>query len=174
MEILNFQHLFERGLEFAYDNEQQLIGKLPKMIEHATSPQLQNALQDHLEQTRAHHSRLETIFKSLDRAPADESHHSMRGILSEGDNLMKHIEPSALLDSGLLMILAQVEHNEIALYGSLILLARQSQYERISPLLEQSLAEEKAADQKLAEIAAGGINRQAINIHNPPHHVGII
>jgi ferritin-like metal-binding protein YciE len=170
----NLSDLFQRGLEFAYDCERHLVKELPKMAEAASSVDLRLAIEAHLSETRSHVERLERVFSILNRAAAEETNHAIRGVTAETQKLIKHIDRSALLDTALIVMGTQMEHYEIALYGSTRSLARLLGFNDAVNLLEQTLDEEKAADKKLTEIALNSINREAIGFQNTPHGIVII
>jgi ferritin-like metal-binding protein YciE len=166
--------LFQRSLEFAYDCEHHLVKELPKMAEAATTIALERALEAHLQETKIHVGRLEQIFSLLNRAAAEETNHAVRSLTSEGEKLIKHIDRSALLDTALIVTGTQVEHTEIALYGSMHQLASVLGFNEAADLLGKTLEEEKAANTKLTEIAVAGVNRQAIGIQNTPKGIVVI
>ena len=164
----------QRGLEFAYDCEQHLVKELPSVIEAAQFGELKAALEQHLDQTRMQTERLKRVFSGLKRAAATETNHVILSILSENKKLTDHIEQSPLRDAALITSLNQVEHYEIALYGSLCALARVLRLDDAATLLEQTLAEEKAADQKLTDIAVNSVNPRAVGSINHPHDFVVI
>lgn len=158
--------LLQRDLELAYDCERHLVKELPKMIDASSSAELRAALEHHLEETIEHVGRLEQVFASLKRAPAEETDHALRSLTSEGTKLIKHIDRSPLLDAALIAVGNQVEHHEIALYGVMHSLAMALEFNPAAALLAQTLEEEKAADHKLTEIAVRCTNREAVGFHN--------
>lgn len=170
----NLSDLFQRGLEFAYDGEQHLVRELPKMSDASAAAELKAAFDKHLGETKTHVNRLEMVFASLHRACAAETMHAIRSITSEGEKLAKHIDPSPLRDSALIAVGNQVEHTEIAMYGTLCSLARVLGFEEAAGLLERTLSEEKLADQKLTSIAENFINQDASRFQNSPHGMVII
>ena len=115
----NLSDIFQRGLEFAYDGEHQLIKELAKLVQAASSTELKNAFEEHLEQTRQHAERLERIFAAMNRAAAGETNQAIAGISHELKKLIEHIERSPLLDAAIISNAMQLEHIEIALYASL-------------------------------------------------------
>ena len=116
--------IFQRGLEFAYDCEQHLIKTLPKFIESVRSQELKAAFERQLEESKQQLTRLDEVFASLNRAAATENNRSVESILAEGEKLIKHIDASPLRDAALIITGNLVQHNEIALYGSLTALAK--------------------------------------------------
>jgi ferritin-like metal-binding protein YciE len=170
----NLSDIFQRWLEFAYDCERHLVKVLHGMSDAATSPELKAVFDQHLEETKTHVNRLDRVFASLNRAPAAETFHAIHSITSEGEKLSKHIDPSPLRDAALIAIANQVEHNEIALYGSLCSLARVLRLGESVRLLEQTLSEEKTADRKLTSLAENSVNREAVDFQNSPHGFVVI
>lgn len=170
----NVSDLFQRSLEFAYDCEHHLVKELPKMAEAASSSVLKSALAQHLQETKVHVQRLDRIFALMNRAAAEETNHAIRSLTSEGEKLIKHIDRSALLDTALIDTGTQVEHNEIALYGSMRRLAILLGLGEAADLLEKTLEEERAANKKLTEIANGGVNQNALGVQNTPKGIVVI
>ena len=115
----NLSDLFQRHLEFAYDTERQLLKELPKIAEAVSSADLKKAIEQHMEQTKRHVERIEKVFSILKRAPAAETSHVIHNISGEINKMIDHIEPSPLRDAAIISNANQVEHYEIALYGSL-------------------------------------------------------
>ncbi|HTS09380.1 MAG TPA: DUF892 family protein [Candidatus Eisenbacteria bacterium] len=163
MKIKDFRGLFETGLRYAYDCEQKLTKKgIPSMIENSTSAQLRTALEQHLEETRNHVTRLERIFgligaeaKTEDNDIIDEMQDAAKDMVSATE------DDSPLRDAALIVAGNQVEHYEMAMYGSLVSFARQLGLREAADLLQQTLNEEKAADAKLTQIGETSVNPQA-------------
>jgi ferritin-like metal-binding protein YciE len=166
MQVENLSGLFERALEFAWDCEHKLSEELPKMADAATFEPLRESFLQHLVETKAHIVRLRRIFEILDRAPAAITSEPVRGLAGEAAKLIHHIEASPLRDAALIFTANQVEHYEIALYGSLIAFARVLGREEAESLLAATLEEEKAADLKLTALAETSVNPEAANYHN--------
>lgn len=164
----NLSDLLQRGLEYAWDCEHLLAKQLPKMIELTTSPELKQALDVHSVQTKTHIYRLKQVFTRLERAPAGERSEPARIILAECNKMTAHIDPSPLLDAVLIFSANQIAHYEIGLYGSLAAFARTLDLGEVSNLLDETLAEEKSADQSLTRIAERRVNKAASGFHNPP------
>jgi ferritin-like metal-binding protein YciE len=162
MKIENLRDLFEVELRYAYDCEQKLVKKgLPSMIDGATSPELRNALQQHLQETQSHVSRLEQVFSicgfeadTEDNDIFDEMADATKGVIGD-------IDASPLRDAALIVSGNKVEHYEMAVYGSLVSFARQLGFQQAATLLQQTLQEEKAADAKLTQIGETAINPRA-------------
>ncbi len=162
MKIHNLRELFEIELYYAYDCEQKLVKKgLPSMIEASTSPDLKTALEHHLEETRGHVRRLEQVFTEAGFTPDSKGNDVLEKMMDAAKDSKDHIEASPLRDAALIINGNGVEHYEIALYGSLVALAKEMRLEGAVRLLESTLTEEKAADAKLTEIAETSVNPRA-------------
>jgi len=157
---------FVNELKDVYHAEKQITKALPKMIKAASNPELRSAFEHHLDETRGQVDRLESCFESLDLAPKTKTCHGMVGILEEGAELMKEDGDAAVLDAMFIAAAQRVEHYEISAYGTLVEWAKQLGLDCRS-LLEENLAEEKAADQKLTRIAEKSINRAAASGREP-------
>lgn len=153
MKVKSLRELFELELRYAYDCEQKLVKKgLPSMIEAASSPELRNALQMHLQETQTHVSRLERVFSALRIEPDTKSNSILEEMTKAAKDTVSHIEDAALRDTALVVNGNYVEHYEIAMYGALAEFARDLGLQQVVGLFEETLAEEKAADAKLTEI----------------------
>ncbi len=163
MKIKDFRGLFETGLRYAYDCEQKLSKKgIPNMIEASTSTQLRSALEQHLEETRNHITRLERVFSLIGAEPKTEDNDVIDEMTSAAKDMVSATEDdSPLRDAVLIVAGNQVEHYEMAAYGSLVSFARQLGIREAADLLEQTLNEEKAADAKLTQIGETSVNPQA-------------
>ena len=163
MKIKDFRGLFETGLRYAYDCEQKLSKKgIPNMIEASTSAQLRSALEQHLEETRNHITRLERVFSLIGAEAKTEDNDIIDEMESAAKDMVSATEDdSPLRDAALIIAGNQVEHYEMAVYGSLVSFARQLGIREAADLLEQTLNEEKAADAKLTQIGETSVNPQA-------------
>lgn len=166
MKIKDFQGLFETGLRYAYDCEQKLAKKgIPSMIKAANSPELKSALEQHLQETRNQVTRLERIFGSIGAEPKTEDNDIIDEMTDAADDMVSATEDgSPLRDAVLIVAGNQVEHYEMATYGSLESFARQLGFGEAAQLLQQTLNEEKAADAKLTQIGESSVNRQASQV----------
>jgi ferritin-like metal-binding protein YciE len=152
--------LYIDELKDMYNAENQLVKALPKMAKAASSDELRQGFEQHLEQTRGHVQRLEQIFKSLDESPKGKKCAGMEGLVKEGSEVMEEEFEGALMDAALIGAAQRVEHYEIAAYGTASEFAKilgESEHVR---LLEETLQEEKETDEKLTELAKE-INPQA-------------
>jgi len=148
-------------LRDAYDAEKQLIKALPKMAKAASSPALRAAFESHLKETQGQVVRLEKAFASLDEKVRGKHCDGIEGIIEEGKSVMEEDFDDATMDACLIAGGQRAEHYEMAAYGSLIAWARAMGHTEAAGLLEQNLAEERAADKKLSALAEGGINQDA-------------
>ena len=145
-----------------YWAEKHLIKALPKMKKAATSPELQEAFEAHLQQTQEHVTRLEEVFNLMGEKAQAKKCDAMEGLIAEGEKVIEHTEDgSATRDVGLIVSAQKVEHYEIAAYGGLAQLAKTLGRDDIKELLGATLSEEKHADELLTEIAESNINYEA-------------
>jgi ferritin-like metal-binding protein YciE len=158
------KELFIDELKDIYWAEKHLTKALPKMKKAATSEELATAFEDHLTVTEKHVERVEQVFEILEMTPRAKKCEAMEGLVKEAQNLMEELpKGSAVIDAGLIIGGQKVEHYEIAAYGSLVQLAKTMGENEIADLLQQTLDEEKQADQLLTELAVSGINITAEN-----------
>jgi ferritin-like metal-binding protein YciE len=160
-EFNSLNDLFVQQLEDLYDAEQRLTNALPKMAEAASSSELKQAFQSHLLQTEEHVKRLERIFGLISREPERETCAAMKGLIKEGAAMIDARGDNGVRDAGLIAAAQRVEHYEMAGYGSVRAFAQQLGLQEVAQTLQQTLDEEKEADQKLTAIAQGGINTRA-------------
>ena len=154
-------------LKDTYDAEKQLTKALPKMAKAASSPQLRAAFQAHLEETRAQVERLEEVFESLDEKVSGKHCDGIAGIIEEGKSVMEEDFDDVTMDACLIAGGQRAEHYEMAAYGTLVAWARAMGHEEAAVLLQETLDEEKAADEKLTSLAEGGINQDAAEAAHP-------
>ncbi len=162
MSLESMQDLMIEELRDLYNAEQQLTKALPKMAEKATTPSLQQAFHSHLRETEGHVARLEQIFRQLDEKPTGKKCKGMEGLIDEGDDMLSEKGVEAVRDAGIIAAAQRVEHYEIAAYGCAVNFAQLLGHNDIVTLLEQTLSEEKAADEKLTQIAEQEVNSQAM------------
>lgn len=144
-----------------YNAEKQIVKALPKMAKGATSDELREAFESHLEETQVHVTRLERVFELLDEKPRSKHCAGMAGILEEGSETLEGDAEESVMDAMQIAGAQRVEHYEITAYGTAIAWAEALELTEVADLLNESLAEEKAADQKLSAIAESGINEAA-------------
>src|SRR6185369_14769058 len=146
-------------LRDAYDAEKQLIKALGKLSKAASSPDLRDAFESHLEETRGHVDRLEQVFESLDEKARGKHCDGIEGIIEEGKSVMEEDFDETTMDACLIASAQRVEHYEMAAYGTLVAWAEAMGHSEAAELLQQTLDEEKATDEKLTALAEGGINQ---------------
>jgi ferritin-like metal-binding protein YciE len=161
MAVKNLEDLFHETLKDIYYAEKKLVKTLPKMAKKASSPDLKSAIQEHLVETQTQVQRLEQIFEAMGKRAVSKKCEAMDGILKEADEVTSEIEDERALDAGIISSAQTVEHYEIARYGTLVSWANELGMSDAAGLLEETLEEEKAADQKLSSLAEGQVNQQA-------------
>jgi ferritin-like metal-binding protein YciE len=161
MKLQSLKDLFVAELRDLYNAENQLVKAIPKMAAAADSEKLQAAFEEHLEQTRNHVSRLETIFERLNLNPKGKRCKGMESIIEEGKDFIEMRPDAQVLDAALIAAAQHVEHYEIAGYGCAKTYANLIGDEEAVRLLDETLKEEKLTDEKLTELAMSGINEQA-------------
>jgi ferritin-like metal-binding protein YciE len=153
MKDAKFEDLFVEQLQDLYDAEKQIVQALPKLAEAASSEELIEAFQEHLEQTREQVKRLERIFKEMGETPGEKPCEGMQGLIKEGDRLISQISKSTVLDAALIGAAQKVEHYEISGYGTARTMAEMLGQQNAAELLDETLDEEKETDDTLTDIA---------------------
>jgi ferritin-like metal-binding protein YciE len=161
MALETLHDLWVHELKDLYSAERQLVQALPKMAKAATSDELRTALENHLAETEEQATRIEQILESFGESPKGQKCAGMEGLLEEGKDFLKEDADADVLDAGIIVNAQKVEHYEIATYGAVCEYARMMGHTEALQLLEQTLEEEKNADQLLNQIAEGGINALA-------------
>jgi len=153
--------LFLDTLKDIYYAEKQIVKTLPKMAKAATSPQLKAGFEEHLEETEGHVERLEQIFELIGKPARGKTCDAILGIIEEGKSIMDEFKGTQALDAGLVSAAQAVEHYEMARYGTLKTWAAQLGLKEAVTLLDATLKEEEAADQKLSQVAMTDANKKA-------------
>jgi ferritin-like metal-binding protein YciE len=161
MKSSQLMKLFEDELRDIYWAEKALTKAIPQMIDHATAPELVEALTNHLAETENQILRLEQVFQSIDKKAIAKKCEAMEGLIKEAKSIMESCEEGAMCDAGIISAGQKVEHYEIATYGTLRQFAETLGLQEAVTLLEETLDEEKAADEKLSEVATFAINIEA-------------
>ena len=161
MSVKTINELLLDELKDLYSAEKQIIKALPKMARAASSQDLKSAFESHLEETQGHVERLDKIFENLGKSPRGKTCHGMQGLLEEGSEMISESEKGPVRDAGLISAAQRVEHYEMAGYGSVREFASILGQNEIASLLEETLGDEKAADEKLTGIAKK-VNPQAV------------
>ncbi len=137
-----------------YDAEKQLVKALPKVVKASSNAELSAAIENHLEQTRGHVQRLERAFELLGEKPKNKPCAAMHGLIEEAGEEMKQERPASLADSAIICAAQKVEHYEIAGYGTVSAWARALGLDEVAELMDETLEEEKAANDKLTDVAS--------------------
>jgi ferritin-like metal-binding protein YciE len=154
MSVETIEELFVDELKDLYSAEKQITKSLPKLAKAATSPELKNAFESHLQETFGQIERLDRVFEILGKSPRGKVCNGMKGVLEEGAEVLEETEKgSAVRDAALISAAQRVEHYEMAGYGCVREYATLLGQKEIAKLLDETLAEEKAADSKLGQVA---------------------
>jgi len=159
--IKTLDDLFVHTLQDIYYAENQIIKNLPMMIEKAANPELRTAFQNHLGETEGQVRRLEQVFDMHGQPAKSVQCAAMDGILAEAKEIIGDCDDAHVRDAAMLSAAQAVEHYEMTRYGTLIAFARQLKRDDCARILQQTLDEEKAADEKLTSIGESRINRLA-------------
>jgi ferritin-like metal-binding protein YciE len=163
MKISSLRDLYVDVLKDAYSAENQIVKALPRIAKAVVSPELKNVLEQHLEETRNHVDRLEQIFDKLGVSPKGKRCKGMEGIIEEGAEFLEADGDDSALDAGFIAAAQKVEHYEMATYGCARTYAEMLGDTRAAELLQETLDEEMAADQKLTDVAERVINPDAVS-----------
>lgn len=161
MELETLRDLYIDELKDVYHAEKQILKALPRMAKAASHDELRTAFEEHLAQTEEQVRRLETIFDDLGKPARGKKCLGMEGLIAEGKEMMGEDAEPEVLDAALISAAQRVEHYEIAAYGTLRTYARQLGYEKQAKLLQQTLDEEAATDERLSMLAESRINIDA-------------
>jgi ferritin-like metal-binding protein YciE len=175
MELSTLHELYVDELKDLYSAENQILKALPKMIRATTHRELKDAFIAHMKQTENQVKRLEHIFASLDASPKGKKCHGMEGVLEEGAELIRERPEPQVLDAGLISAAQHVEHYEMAGYGTVRAWADKLGRDEDAKLLQETLDEEREADEKLTELATRAINIEADRevVTNSDREVGV-
>jgi len=163
MALATLHDLMVDNMKDLYNAEKQLLAALPKLAKTAKTGELREALEHHLRQTENHVLRLESAFHLLGVPARGKTCKGMEGLIEEGKEIMAEDGDDAVKEAGLIAAAQKVEHYEISGYGTVITYAEMLGEKKVAQLLEDTLEEEKKADQKLTQLAESAINVRAIN-----------
>jgi ferritin-like metal-binding protein YciE len=163
MKLDTLQKLYTNELRDLYNAEYQLLKALPKMAKAASSEELKNAFEKHLEQTKSHVDRLEKVFEELDEKPKGKTCHAMKGLIEEGSEILQQDGEESILDAGIIVAAQKVEHYEIAGYGSVRTFAHLLGQNKAAELLQTTLDEESETNELLNRLAESTINPEAVS-----------
>jgi len=154
--------LFVHTLKDIYYAENQIVKALPKMIEKASDEQLRQGFERHFEETEGHVRNLEEVFQLMDMEPEGVDCPAIDGIIEEANEVAGEVDDSNVMDAALIAAAQAVEHYEIARYGTLITWAKLLGRDDCGEIMKRNLADEKATDEKLTELAESRINIAAV------------
>jgi ferritin-like metal-binding protein YciE len=162
MKLDTLKTLYTNELRDLYNAENQLLKALPKMAKAASSEELRDAFQKHLEQTKSHVERLEEVFEELGEKPRGKTCHAMKGLIEEGSEILHEDGEESVIDAGIIVAAQKVEHYEIASYGSVRTFAQLLGKERSADLLQTTLDEESETNELLNRLAEDIVNPEAL------------
>jgi ferritin-like metal-binding protein YciE len=162
MKLDTLQKLYTTELRDLYNAENQLLKALPKMAKAASSQELKDAFEKHLEQTKSHVERLERVFEELDEKPKGKTCRAMKGLVEEGSEILEQDGEESVRDAGIIVAAQKVEHYEIAGYGSVRTFAHLLGQNKAAELLQTTLDEESETNELLNRLAESIINPEAI------------
>jgi ferritin-like metal-binding protein YciE len=161
-DVNNLRELYVTGLERALNSEKQIVEKgLPAMIEKATSPELKQAFETHLKESQEHVARLERILDAAEGEANESKCKVTAALISGAESDIKDAANDSIRDVVLIAAGNQVEHHEIAVYGTLRTWAEVLGEDEDAAILDKTLAEEEAADELLTSLA------EEINVEAP-------
>lgn len=161
MQLSNLNDVFEHGLKDLYSAEKQLVEALPKMAEAASNDKLKKAFEKHLEVTKEQLKRVEEIGKELGKTVTGHTCEGMKGIIKEGESIVKDGKKGHALDAALIGAAQRVEHYEIAAYGTAVAHAEELGHKDAAKKLQKTLDEESKANELLTDLAESTINQKA-------------
>ena len=162
MKLDTLQKLYTDELRDLYNAENQLVKALPKMAKAASSEELKDAFEKHLEQTKGHVERLEQVFEGLGEKPKGKTCRAMKGLIEEGSEILKEDGEDSVIDAGIIVAAQKVEHYEIAGYGSVRTFAHLLGQNKAAELLQTTLDEEAETNQLLNRFAESIVNPEAL------------
>jgi len=162
MKLDTLKTLYSNELRDLYNAENQLVKALPKMAKAASSEELQDAFEKHLEQTKTHVERLEEVFEELGEKPKSKTCKAMKGLIEEGSEILHEDGDESVIDAGIIVSAQKVEQYEIAAYGSVRTFAQLLGKDRSADLLQTTLDEESEANELLNKLAEDIVNPEAL------------
>ena len=151
--IEDLRTLYVTSLKKALDMEQKITKALPKMIEKSTDPQLATAFRNHLEETRGHVAKVESLLRDATGDASTSTCKAISALITEAEDSIKDAGDASIRDITLIASAQQVEHHEIAVYGTLRTWAELLAQDEAADILDSILEEEKYADELLSTIA---------------------
>jgi ferritin-like metal-binding protein YciE len=163
MQLKTLDDVLQAELKDLYSAERQLVDALPAIANAASSKDLKEAMNEHLDETRGHLKRLEDVFEAIGIRPESEHCAGMEGLIKEGSEIATAKGNGDARDAALIGAAQRVEHYEIAAYGTARTLANELDQSEVASLMNDTLDEESAADEKLTTIATGGLLSGGVN-----------
>lgn len=162
--ITSMDQFLAHTIQNLYSAERQALKAMPQLVQHMQSQTARQAMEVHQRETEGQLVRLEQIAKQLGIDPQGQTCLGMEGLIEETQDLLAQLEPGELADAALIGAAQKMEHYEMASYGTARTLAQQTGQSQIANLLDTTLREEKAANQKLTYIATHWVNQQALEV----------
>ena len=162
MKLDTLKTLYIDELRDIYNAENQLLKALPKMAKAASSEELKDAFEKHLEQTKTHVERLEEVFEDIGEKPKGKTCKAMKGLIEEGSEILQEDGEESVIDAGIIVAAQKVEHYEIAGYGSVRTFAQLLGKDQSAELLQTTLDEESEANELLNNLAEDIVNPEAL------------
>ena len=162
MKLDTLRTLYIEELRDLYNAESQLLKALPKMAKAASSEELKDAFEKHLEQTKTHVERLEEVFEEIGEKPKSKTCKAMKGLIDEGSEILQEDGEESVIDAGIIVAAQKVEHYEIASYGSVRTFAQLLGKDRSAELLQTTLDEESETNETLNQLAEEIVNPEAL------------
>lgn len=163
MALNTVRDLFFHQLNVIYGAERKMSDSLPKIVSAAAAPELQEALQEHLETTEEQVARLDSVFEELGIEYSGKESKGMNGLVEESNEVLDMEAEEQLKDSALIAIIQRFKHYEIASYGAAATYARELGYKKVAQMLRDTLDEEQRIDHRLTRILTGGIFGKGID-----------
>ena len=160
-DIKSMDDLFVHTLKDIYYAENQIVKALPKMMEKAGDQELKDGFEKHLKETEGHVRNLEEVFRLMDMEPSGVDCPAIDGIIEEANETASEVEDQQVLDAALIAAAQAVEHYEITRYGTLITWAKELGRDECGDIMQRNLADEKATDEKLTQLAESRVNLAA-------------
>ena len=159
---MTMTEVFEDNIKDLYNAEKQLTKALPKLVKKASDPALKQALEMHLQETEEHVRRLEQCAEMLEIKPTGKVCHGMMGLIDEANEHVGELKPGSVMDGVIILCGQKAEHYEMTSYGTLCEWGKLMGRDDIVKILKMTMSEEEKADQKLTQLAEGGINQKAM------------
>ncbi len=160
-DIKDMNDLFAHQLKDIYYAENRIVATLPKMIQKASTPELKEGFETHLDQTKVQIQQLDKVFDLHGLEPESIKCPAIDGIIKEAEEVAGEIDDKKVLDAALIAAAQAVEHYEITRYGTLIAWAKELGADECAALLQETLEEERDTDRKLTALAESEVNSAA-------------